>query len=206
MMWSLWTAWWIHMFSIAFAPLVADGPDRQYSHVRFRAQRYRSKRQRQIILRELVIALSSSCYFISLGDALLGFLNVTLPTILVSGGIILFLIALKMVFPRGRDPDVDLPQEKEPFIVPLAVPLVAGPAVLAAVILYSGQHKQDLMLPLTSIVVAWAVSTAILLTSAFWKRVLGWRGLIALERLMGLILTLIAVQMFLEGFDMFLYG
>ncbi|MBS0605179.1 MAG: YhgN family NAAT transporter [Verrucomicrobia bacterium] len=161
-------------------------------------------RQRKIIMRELIIALIIIILFNFIGDALLGFLNVTMPTILISGGIILFLIALKMIFPGRRDPDVELPQDKEPFIVPLATPLVAGPAVLAAVMLYSGQHENDTFITLGAIVIAWAASTLILLSSALWKKLLGWRGLVACERLMGLILTLIAVQMFLEGAEMFL--
>ncbi len=161
-------------------------------------------RQRIIIIRELVIALVIIILFNFIGDALLDFLNVKVPTILISGGIILFIIALKMIFPVKRDPDTELPQEKEPFIVPLATPLVAGPAVLAAVMLYSGQHHGNGMITLGAIVVAWAASTLILLSSSLWKRLLGWRGLVACERLMGLILTLIAVQMFLEGIEMFM--
>lgn len=160
-------------------------------------------RQRKIIFRELLIALLIIVTFNFLGDALLGFLNVKMATILISGGIILFLIALKMIFPVKPDPDVQLPQEKEPFIVPLATPLVAGPAVLAAVMLYSGQNK-DSFVTLGAIVIAWAASTLILLSSSLWKKLLGWRGLVACERLMGLILTLIAVQMFLQGLDIFL--
>lgn len=161
------------------------------------------KRQRKIIIRELVIALIIIILFQFIGDALLGFLNVKMPTILISGGIILFLIALKMIFPGRRDPDVELPQDKEPFIVPLATPLVAGPAVLAAVMLYSGQHMDNNGIILGAIVIAWTASTLILLSSSLWKKLLGWRGLVACERLMGLILTLIAVQMFLEGLEMF---
>jgi multiple antibiotic resistance protein len=162
------------------------------------------RRQRVIIIRELLIALAIIILFNFIGDALLGFLNVTMPTILISGGIILFLIALKMIFPVRRDPDVDIHHQKEPFIVPLATPLVAGPAVLAAVMLYSGQHKADAMLTVGAIIIAWAASTLILLSSSLWKKLLGVRGLIACERLMGLILTLIAVQMFLEGLQAFL--
>ena len=161
-------------------------------------------RQRKIIIRELVIALIIIILFNFVGDALLRFLNVTMPTILISGGIILFLIALKMIFPGKRDPDVELPQDKEPFVVPLATPLVAGPAVLAAVMLYSGQYKEDTMLTVWAIIIAWAASTLILLSSSLWKKLLGGRGLVACERLMGLILTLIAVQMFLEGIEMFM--
>jgi MarC family membrane protein len=160
-------------------------------------------RQRRIIMRELIIALLIIIVFNFIGDALLNFLNVKISTILFSGGIILFLIALKMIFPGGRDSEVELPHDKEPFIVPLATPLVAGPAVLAAVMLYSGQHINDHFITVGAIVIAWAASTLILLSSSLWKKLLGWRGLVACERLMGLILTLIAVQMFLEGVEMF---
>ena len=199
-------SWWMHMSSIAFALFLLMDPIGNVPLFISILKDIEPKRQSKIILRELVIALAIIVIFYFLGDALLGFLNVAMPTILISGGIILFLIALKMIFPGRRDPDVELSRDKEPFIVPLAIPLVAGPAVLAAVILYSGQHKKDFLLPLCSIVIAWAASTLILLSSSIWKRFLGWRGLIALERLMGLILTLIAVQMFLEGTDMFIHS
>ena len=197
-------SFWMEMFSIAFALFLLMDPIGNVPIFISILKDIDPIRQRKIIFRELIIALVIIILFYFLGDALLGFLNVSMPTILISGGIILFLIALKMIFPGKRDPDVEIPQDKEPFIVPLATPLVAGPAVLAAVILYSGQHKSDLKLPLFSIVIAWAASTLILLSSSLWKKLLGWRGLVALERLMGLILTLIAVQMFLEGVYMFM--
>ena len=196
--------WWMQMFSIAFALFLLMDPVGNVPIFISILKDINPKRQRRIILRELIIALIIIILFNFLGDALLGFLNVTMPTILISGAIILFLIALKMIFPGRRDPDVEIPQEKEPFIVPLATPLVAGPAVLAAVMLYSGQHQADMTMTLSAIVIAWAASTLILLGSSFWKKLLGWRGLVACERLMGLILTLIAVQMFLEGIEMFL--
>jgi MarC family membrane protein len=196
--------WWIHVFSMAFALFLLMDPIGNVPVFISILKDIDARRQRKIIIRELIIALVIIILFNFLGDALLGFLNVTMPTILISGGIILFLIALKMIFPGRRDPDAEIPQDKEPFIVPLATPLVAGPAVLAAVMLYSGQHKNDLMLPLCAIVIAWAASTLILLSSSLWKKFLGWRGLVACERLMGLILTLIAIQMLLEGIDRFI--
>jgi len=161
-------------------------------------------RQKKVILRELLIALIIIILFNFIGSALLAFLNVTMPTLLVSGGIVLFLIALKMIFPSKNGTDLEMAHDKEPFIVPLAVPLVAGPAVLAAVMLYSGQHTGGILTTLGAIILAWAASTLILISSPFWKKLLGWRGLVACEKLMGLILTLIAVQMFLEGAEMFL--
>ena len=163
-----------------------------------------SKRQRTIIIRELVIALFIIVVFYFIGATLLSFLNVKMPTIMISGGIILFLIALKMIFPSKEDTHANLPHDSEPFIVPLATPLIAGPAVLAAVMLYSGQHTHSTLMTLSAIVIAWGASILILLSSSLWKKLLGDRGLIACERFMGLILTLIAVQMFLQGVQLFL--
>ncbi len=160
------------------------------------------KRQIVIIFRELLIALLVMITFHFVGDALLSALQIQQYAVLVSGGIILFLLSLKMIFPVGHDPDTDI-KDKEPFVVPLAIPLVAGPAVLAAIILYSRQQP-DTYITMTAIVLAWAVSTIILLSSAFLQKILGKRGILATERLMGLILTMMSVQMFLEGFGQFL--
>ena len=197
-------SWWTQMLSMAFALFLLMDPIGNVPIFVSVLKDIDPSRQRKIIMRELIIALFIIIVFNFLGDVLLDFLNVQMPTILISGGIILFLIALKMIFPGRRDPDVDISPEKEPFIVPLATPLVAGPAVLAAVMLYSGQHKTDMVITVGAIAIAWAASTLILLSSSLWKKLLGWRGLVACERLMGLILTLIAVQMFLEGTQMFL--
>lgn len=161
-----------------------------------------AQRHPAIIFRELLIALFIIILFHFIGDGLLSFLKVSMPTILIAGGLILFIIALRMIFPVRPDDDTSSYRDKEPFIVPLATPLVAGPAVLAAVMLYSGQ-KISSTVTIGAIIIAWAASTLILMSSALWKKLLGHRGLIACERLMGLILTLIAVQMFLEGITLF---
>lgn len=158
------------------------------------------KRQTQIILRELVIALVIMVLFNYLGDFLLDALQVTQYSVLISGGIILFLIALKMIFPVKSEGETTPTGEKEPFIVPLAIPLVAGPAVLAAIILYSRQESGTII----AIIAAWIVTTLILLSSTFLNKILGRRGILACERLMGLILTMVAIQMFLEGLAQFL--
>lgn len=160
------------------------------------------RRQLQIILRELLIALVIMVLFNYLGDFLLNALQVTQYSVLISGGIILFLIALKMIFPV-KEAELTPTGEKEPFIVPLAIPLVAGPAVLAAIILYSGQETGEGS-SILAIVMAWIVTTLILLSSTFLHKVMGRRGIIACERLMGLVLTMIAIQMFLEGLGQFL--
>ena len=159
------------------------------------------KRQKIIILRELLIALGIMVLFNFIGDWLLKALHVSQATVLISGGIILFLIAIKLIFPTGDGNHVSA-SEKEPFIVPLAIPFVAGPAVLAAVMLYSQQAANSFIV-IGAIGIAWLATTIILLAAPWLGTVLGSRGIIACERLMGLVLTMIAVQMFLEGFASF---
>ncbi|MCI5052575.1 MAG: NAAT family transporter [Simkaniaceae bacterium] len=153
-------------------------------------------RQRRVIFRELVIALIVIILFAFVGEYLLKILDISQPSLLISGGIILFLIALKMIFPPDKETTGAI--QKEPFIVPLAIPLIAGPSVLAAVMVYS-RHLQQGWVLYISIFMAWVVTAIVLLAASNLKKALGERGLIACERLMGLILTLISVQMFLEG-------
>jgi multiple antibiotic resistance protein len=160
------------------------------------------RRQRFVIFRELIIALLIIIVFNYIGDGLMRFLHVENDTIQIAGGIILFLICLKMVFPPTHDPNESIPHDTEPFIVPLAVPLVAGPSVLAAVMIYAKQESSWVMMG--AILLAWSASLIILLSSSFLKQILGWRGIVALERLMGLILILISVQMFLSGLSSFM--
>lgn len=163
------------------------------------------KNHKKIILRELCIALMIIILFQFIGNALLNLLKVSNSTVLISGGVILFLIAIRMVFPHSEESKGPKASVKDPFIVPLAVPLIAGPAILAAVMLYAGQTTSYSNVSVTlAIVFAWGVSTLILLTAPFWKRVLGDKGLLACEKLMGLILTLLAVQMLLEGVALFI--
>ncbi|MCP5505712.1 MAG: YhgN family NAAT transporter [Chlamydiales bacterium] len=162
----------------------------------------KAKRQKKIIIRELLIALAVIIVFTFVGEHLLDILGVGQETILLSGGIILFIIALKMIFPSGKEGAYESPTKGEPFIVPLAIPLVAGPSVLAAVMIYS--HRESLSLLMTAIVLAWVISTLILLCAPYLKKILGIRGITACERLMGLLLTLLAVQMFLEGLSLYL--
>ena len=155
-------------------------------------------RQKTIILRELLIALFIIIAFYFLGNYLLGFLGISQQAVLISGGIILFIIGIKLVFPPHEKTGDEHKTSKEPFLVPLAVPLVSGPAVLATVMLYSHQG-----LPFWNVIggilIAWAATTIILLSSLPLKRVLGERGLIACERFTGLVLIMLAVQMFLNG-------
>jgi len=118
-------------------------------------------------------------------------------TISIAGGSVLFLIALRMIFPAAGGPATDAP-EGEPFIVPLAIPLFVGPSTLAACLLLQRTSPGQTG-PLLAVTLAWAISGSILLSATFFYRVLRERGLMALERLMGMVLVMIAVQMFMNG-------
>lgn len=194
----------VGMFSIAFSLFLLMDPIGNIPLYIATLKEIHPKRQQWIIFRELIIALVIIILFNFVGNELLNFLNVTQDTVQVSGGIILFLISLKMIFPPEKIHQPDELKAPEPFIVPLAVPLVAGPTVLAAVMIYS--HQQSGTLMITAICIAWAVSLIILLLSPFISRLLGTRGILACERLMGLILTMIGIQMFLSGIHQFVTG
>lgn len=187
------------VFSIAFSLFLLMDPIGNVPIYAAVLKKVPPHRQRIIIIRELLIALAVIFFFTLIGDTLLSFLGISHETILIAGGIILFIIALRMIFPTAGGV-MDVPKGKEPFIVPLAIPLVAGPSVLAAVMIFSHRDISFLQLAL-AIIVAWIASTIILVSSSFLKRILGERGIIACERLMGMILTLIAIQMFLDGFS-----
>jgi len=150
-----------------------------------------------IIMREMMVAFFVLVLFLYFGGPILDGLNISAPALEIAGGTILFLIALKMIFPVPKGDEEEL--AGEPFIVPLAIPLMAGPSALATVILFSTQEPKYLSLWFLAIVVASLMSLVVLISSRLFFSVFGARGVTAMERLMGLLLTTIAVQMFLDG-------
>ncbi|MEO6392594.1 MAG: YhgN family NAAT transporter [Pyrinomonadaceae bacterium] len=157
-----------------------------------------AKRRRVVIARELLIAYGVLTAFLFLGKYLLQFLQLKSETISIAGGIVLFLIALRMIFPHDGGLMGDTP-EGEPFIVPLAIPLVAGPSTLAALLLLQQTDPNRMTDWWIALTVAWVVTSIILLSSTLFYRLLRERGLIAMERLMGMLLVMVSVQMFLDG-------
>lgn len=159
-------------------------------------------RRRRVIIRELLIAYAVMVVFLFFGQPLLRVLGISGPALTIAGGVILFLIALRMVFPiRGRSSEEEI--EGEPFIVPLAIPYVAGPSVLAVEMLLMSDAPSQWPVWLLAITAAWAATSIIVLFGSQVAARLGSRGLIAIERLMGMILVAIAIQMFLTGADMY---
>ena len=162
-----------------------------------------AKRRRRIILREMLIALVILLIFLFFGQRLLDFLKLQQESVSIAGGIVLFIIAIRMIFPsRGGVMGAQL--EGEPFIVPLAIPLIAGPSSLATLILLVRSDPSRMIDWLLALSSAWAVTAIILLSAPFFYRILKQRGLAAIERLMGMLLIMISVQMLLNGIKNYL--
>lgn len=156
------------------------------------------ERQRAILLRELLIALAALTLFLFLGKYILAALQVSQASLGAAGGIILFLIALRMVFPVAKGAFAE-EIDGEPFIVPLAIPLIAGPAAMATLMLLMARQPARWPEWLIALLLAWSASSAILLLANQVASLLGKRTLLAIERLMGLVLTAVAVEMFING-------
>jgi multiple antibiotic resistance protein len=151
----------------------------------------------RVIVRELLVALGVLVAFLFIGPGLMRALQISDPSLTVGGGIILFLIALRMVFPSSMH--VETLIEGEPFIVPLAIPYVAGPSALASVLLLTSREPSRRWEWLAAILLAWSLSGVILLLATRLRHLLGDRGLIAMERLMGMVLVAVAAQMLMTG-------
>ena len=159
------------------------------------------KRRPFVIVREVLIAFVLLLTFMFIGDAFLRVMNLSGLSLQIAGGVILFLIALRMVFPP---PEAATPVlQGEPLIVPLAVPALAGPSALATVMLLVSEAPERRMEWIAALSVTMLVCAIVLVLAERIQKVLGERLVIAVERLMGLILVAVAVEMLLRGMRLF---
>ncbi|GGD58743.1 YhgN family NAAT transporter [Pseudoxanthomonas indica] len=161
------------------------------------------KRQRVVLVRELLIALAVLMAFLWGGKYFLELMHLRQESVAIAGGIVLFLIGIRMIFPRPEGLMGEIPGG-EPFIVPLAIPLVAGPSGMAAVMLMGSNEPHRLTDWSLALILAWGATAAILLCSPLLYKWLGRRVLTAVERLMGMLLVALSVQMFLDGIGTYL--
>lgn len=166
--------------------------------------RFDAGRRARIVARELVFALIILLVFLFAGNAILRFLNLSEPSLSIAGGLLLFIIAIRMIFPPRHADEAE--PEEDPFIVPLAMPMVAGPSTIAVLLLLSSSAPERLWEWCAALLLAWGATTVLLTMSPFMMKALGDRGLRALERLMGMLLVLLATQMLLDGIAEFLAG
>jgi len=161
------------------------------------------QRQRVVVVRELLIALGVLMVFLWCGRYALELMHLRQESVSIAGGIVLFLIGLRMIFPPPEGLLGELP-DGEPFIVPLAIPMVAGPSGMAAVMLMGSQEPTRMPAWSLALLIAWAATAAILFSATYLYKWLGSRVLTAIERLMGMVIVAISVQMFLDGIGVYL--
>jgi multiple antibiotic resistance protein len=157
-----------------------------------------ASRRRLVVARELMVALAVLILFLFVGPYILQLLDISEPALTIAGGVILFLIALRMIFPsaeRSMHEEVD----GEPFIVPLAIPYVAGPSALATELLLMSREPGRWPEWLAALFLAWLASSIIIFFASGLAQYLGQKGLIAMERLMGMVLITVAINMLLNG-------
>jgi len=162
-----------------------------------------ANRRRRVLVRELLIALAVIVGTVLCGRYVMEFLGLRQESVSIAGGIILFIIALRMVFP-SRNLHGEEEIDGEPLLVPLAVPLIAGPSLLAVLLLFSTAEPGRLVDLLLAASLAWSATFVVLFASTFLLRFLTKRGLVAVERLMGMVLVALAVQLFLDGVSKYL--
>lgn len=163
-------------------------------------------RRAWVIVRENLIAFGILVFFLFAGDAFLRVMGLSGTSLQIAGGVVLFIIALRMIFPReGGGAGAAMPQG-EPLIVPLAIPQIAGPSAMATVILLASQAPGQRWEWVAALTVTIASGAVVLLLAERLQRVLGERFVIAMERLMGLILVAVAVEMLVRGWRMIAAG
>ncbi len=163
------------------------------------------QRQRIVLVREMLIALGVLMLFLWGGRYALDLMHLRQESVSIAGGIVLFLIGLRMIFPPPEGLMGELPAG-EPFIVPMAIPLIAGPSGMAAVMLMGSQEPDRMGAWSLALLIAWAATAVILLSSTYLYKWLGLRVLTAIERLMGMVIVAISVQMLLDGLTVYLHA
>lgn len=160
------------------------------------------KRQKMILFREAIFSFLIAIVFLFIGEQFFQIIQIQSYAVSLSGGLLLFLVALNMVFPPKPSTEKEGLQH-EPFIVPIATPLITGGGVLSTIMIYASQEQNYTKISM-AIIIAWVFVVLVMSLSAYLVKVLGQRGLIALEQLMGMILTMIAMQIMVNGLKLFI--
>lgn len=160
------------------------------------------KRQKIILFREAMFSFALALFFEFVGEGFLNLINVKDYALTTTGGVLLFFVALKMIFSSGPKGPAET-YKQEPFIVPIATPLISGPGLMAMIMLYTKQEANYLKI-FICIVLAWVGITTVLMIAPYMQKVLGRRGLLALEQLMGMILSMISMGMIVKGASLFM--
>ncbi|KAF3362955.1 UPF0056 inner membrane protein yhgN [Chlamydiales bacterium STE3] len=192
----------VSLFQIALTFFLVTNPIGNSPTILALVKNYDFERQKKTLLREGLISFFIAIFFQYLGERFLGLLQVSDFAMTLCGGILLLILALSMIFPKNETAQQQIPPQ-EPFIVPIATPLLSGPGVLTMIMLFARQEANDLKISL-AILLAWSGVIAVLIAAPYMQRILGKRGLTTLEQLMGMLLSMISMSMIVNGLRLFL--
>lgn len=162
---------------------------------------YDFERQKKIIFREAMISLLLALFFQFFGELFLNMLKISDYALTLTGGIVLFLVALQMIFHRPESAEEAM-NRQEPFIVPIATPLISGPGLMTMIMVSAREQQNDLKITL-AILICWIGVTVVLVGSPYLQKLTGKRGMTAMEQVMGMILGLISMNMIIKGAYLF---
>lgn len=158
---------------------------------------YAPARQRKILMREVFFAFCLASFYLFVGDWFLQSLHIARYTMSIAGGSVLLLVALEMIFPHHEHEAEGIPKG-EPCIVPIAIPMLSGGGIFTTVV-YLGSQTQNLLAVWIAIGISVLITGIILFFAPMMQRLVGKRGLMALEQLMGMVVVMMAIEMFVQG-------
>lgn len=156
-------------------------------------------KRKAIIVREMLIGLAILVIFLFGGELFLNLFHLETDAVRIAGAVIFFIIGLKMIFPGSEGSSGLYGSANEPFVVPIAIPLIAGPSTLATLLVMSKSHSQNILELFASLLLAWGISALIMYLSPLLYKLLREKGLLALEKLMGMLLLIMSIQMLIDG-------
>lgn len=193
---------WSSIFSIALTFFLIANPVGNSPAIIALVKDFDFRRQKIILFREATIAMLLALFFQYFGELFLAALNIKDYAVTITGGLLLLLVAYGMIF-HETPPDETAIQKQEPFIVPIATPILSGAGLLSVIMLFSSKEKNDFVIT-TAILIAWVGVYTVLMTAPYLQKILGKRGLSALEQVMGMILALMSMEMVVKGSAMFI--
>lgn len=193
---------WSSIFSIALTFFLIANPVGNSPAIIALVKDFDFRRQKMILLREATIALLLALFFQYFGEIFLNALQIKDYAVTITGGIILLLVAYGMIFTSDSENETAA-KKQEPFIIPIATPILSGAGLLSVIMLFSSQEQNNLKITL-AILLAWVGVFTVLAIAPFLQKILGNRGLKALEQVMGMILALMSMEMVVKGSSMFI--
>lgn len=190
------------IFQLALTFFIVSNPIGNTPAILALLKDYDFRNQQRILIREGIFSFLIAIFFQYFGEFFLGLLHIQDYTMSLCGGILLFILAFQMIFPNRNESEVGA-LKKEPFIVPIATPLISGAGVLSMIMLFAKQEANNFKMSL-AITIAWAGVIAVFALAPYLQKLLGKRGLLALEQLMGMLLAIVAAGVLVKGIQLFI--